>query len=284
MAKALAASHFKPPPLQPLATLPGIGRLGQRLAEACTKGLGVLRPGPWRVTVEGVHDEVPPGSDADAMLLRFESGNGSLTCQLIVDRQAMSAILEATMGGTGAEAAFNMGERPLSRIESRILELARTSLAQELCMALGEQLERAFSLFQGSETPALEVRTSGLAQFRFVLNVFSYSGEIRLTFARAELERELSTASVGSEAEQAAAKRHQLQQEVGKSDVQLIVTLGPEMLPLAAISALEPGRFVALSATATAPVILWSGGVAAYEGVLARNGERLAVTITSAVA
>lgn len=283
MATALGTSHFKPPPRQPIAQLPGIARLGQGLAEAFTKGLSALRPGPWRVTFDGLDEIVAADPEADAMLLRFESDAGSLTCRMLLDRQAISALVEAAMGGTGAEAAFSMSERPLSRIEAGILGLARTSLGSELRAALADQLDRPFSLFEGGEIAALDLQGQGLAQFRFVVNVFSHSGEIRLSVARDELERQLNAASLHLEEEEAAAKRHLLQQQLGKSGVVLTVMLEPQMLPLEAITSLRLGQLVPLAATVTAPVTLWSGGVAAYQGALGRSGERLAVTITHPV-
>ena len=49
------------------------------------------------------------------------------------------------------------------------------------------------------------------------------------------------------------------------------------------ITTLLPGRMIKLSSTVSTPVTLWSGGIAAFEGSLARSGDRLAVTIAAAI-
>jgi flagellar motor switch protein FliM len=77
--------------------------------------------------------------------------------------------------------------------------------------------------------------------------------------------------------------REELQRQVGKSDVDLTVTLGTEILSVEDIVDLRPGRLIELTSTVSTPVVLWSGGVAAFEGRLARAGDRLAVSITASL-
>jgi flagellar motor switch protein FliM len=92
-----------------------------------------------------------------------------------------------------------------------------------------------------------------------------------------------ATASEENDAEEIATC-HQLQRQVGKSGVEFTVTLGPETLSVEDITALVPGKLISLSSTVCSPVTLWSGGVAAFEGKLARSGDRLAVSITAPAA
>ncbi|MCA3561421.1 MAG: FliM/FliN family flagellar motor switch protein [Aestuariivirga sp.] len=280
--KSLDASLFRSAPRIALADLPGLGKLTAGIADSLNSGLMAWRPGPWRVTPDGVKEDAPAGANAEGRLVRFESERGSLTALLLLDRAATSAVIEVAMGGTGAEPAFEMSDRPLSKIEHGVLRLVQATLARQLAASLGDVLMRPFSLFDG-EPPGIEAGT-GLAQLRFVLNVFSYSGEISLFFSRAELERELDMAGAGAAAAAGAMQQRMLQQEVGRSMVSLEVTLGPEMLTLDAIAGLRPGKLIAFSATAGNPVTLWSGGVAAYEATLGRTGDRYAVTITTALA
>ena len=281
MARALATADFARPPRPALTGQPVIARFAGGISEAISKGLSGLRSAPWQINADGVQEVIDvPVADQDAAILRFESDRGSLTALLAIDRQAMSALFEAAMGGTGAEQAFPMVERPLSKIEKALLRLIQAAIGKELASMLSGIAMRPFSLFAGREAPELDGK-SGLVILRFVLNVFSYSGEILLAFSRDELEREVMSADAEQAREDAASHKMMLQREMGKSEVTLTITLGDEMLTLEALADLSPGRLITLAATAGAPVSVWSGDVAAYEAMLIRNGDRLAVTITA---
>lgn len=281
MVKPLGSRHFKTPPRLALAADPAVGKLSTRIAEACRAALAQIRPAPWRVTCERILEDVPAPAEGESKLLRLESELGPLACRMTLDRQSISAILEAAMGGTGAEPAFDFNDRPLSKLELAILRLARSTLSREIASALSEQFGRSFGLFEDSEEPDISRNPSDLAQLQFTINVFSYSGEIRLCFERRELERQISADGVGEREAEDSAGRARLQREVGKSEVTLTVSLGHEVLPLEVLVGLRAGTLVPLSSRVTGPVIVWSGGVAAHEARLVRNGERLAVTICS---
>lgn len=283
MARTLDASHFRPKPRTAITALPRITKLASGLADAVANGLNALRPAPWRIASEGISEEAPLPADGDVATVRFESEQGSLTALIIANREAISAMIEVAMGGTGIEPPFALSERPLSRIETRLLKLVQTTLARAIAGALGDCLMRPFSLFEGSDAPELD-RAMDLAQFRIVLNVFGYSGEIVLALAREELERQIILSGTGPADEQVTAQRDRLQNEVGKSEVTLLATLAPELLTLDAIASMQPGKFIPLRATAVTPVTIWSGGVAAYQATLGRNGDRFAVTISASLA
>lgn len=280
MAKPLDASHFRRPRQPALSELPGLPKLAAKMADACAAGLAAAGAAPWRVTSEGVQNNAAPLPEAEGALLRYESERGSLTALLVMDRQVVSALLEAALGGTGAEPAFEMMERPLSKIEKALVKRVRLAVASKVSDALTDALGRPFSLFEGNEAPELD-RASGLAQFRFIANVFSFSGEMSLFLAVAELERQLAAAAPQNTSDVMSAEGKLLQKEVGKSEVDMTVALRPERLTVETISNLQPGKVVELTATAMTPVIVLGGEVAAYEGMLGRSGDRFAVTITS---
>jgi flagellar motor switch protein FliM len=121
-------------------------------------------------------------------------------------------------------------------------------------------------------------------QFRYLINVFSHSGELRLTFSASELERQIKCAEARLSEQIDIVLQEQLQNEVKKSDICLTVTLGTEILSLEEISGLRPGRLIELSSTVAGSVTVWSGSVAACQGRLARNGDRLAVAISTVMA
>ncbi len=278
----LGLSHFRRPPRPDINSLDGISKLAGRLAEALGTGLSAVQPAPWRVTVDGIGQSATGPAEGEGMLLRFESGRGSLTALLALDRQTVSALVEVAMGGTGGEAAFETSGRPLSKIERRLLDLAYAGMANCLAAMLGEFFGRSFSLFDGSQTPELD-QSSGLAQFRFVSTIFTYDGEITLTFSRGELEAQITAAQLEELEEARPHDTEKLQQEVGKSELTLTVTLAPETLTVDILAAMRPGTLIPLESLASAPVTVWSAGVPAYEAKLGRSGDKFAITITSAL-
>lgn len=242
-----------------------------------------MRSVPWQSTLDAMEDHAQLPADGGGRHIRFESSFGSLTAHLLLDRAAISAVIEAAMGGTGAEDAFNMNDRPLSRIETRVIARFETEIAREIAAALTGCLSQDVSLFDGESPPELSISAGELFQLRYLINVFSYSGEIRLSFAKSEMEQQIRSFEAKLVEAANSALQKELQSEVSKSDVLLTVTLGTEILSLDDISGLRPGRLIELSSTVLSPVTLWSGSVAAFQGRLARSGDRLAVAISTAI-
>ena len=282
MARGLHASHFRPPARTSITALPRLHKLSTGLTEALTGALSGVRAAPWQVTADGVSEGPLALGDHERTRLRFESSRGSLTALLLIDKPAISALIEAAMGGTGSEPAFTLSDRPLSRIETSVLRLATAALAKHVSGALSDFLMSSLSLFEDGESPELD-DSSGVAQFRFVLNVFGYSGEILLAFARDELERQMSSSGLERLQEAQADQRQRLQQEVGKSEITMTVTLATQTLTLDTLASLQTGKLISLAATTNQPVTVWSGGVAAYEATLGRSGERYAITLVKAI-
>jgi flagellar motor switch protein FliM len=281
MSRPLDASHFKTLGRTPLSSSPGAVKLAKLLEASCGKALERLRNVPWQTMFEAIDDNAQLPAEPSGRHVRLESEFGSLTANLLLDRPAVSAVIEAAMGGTGAEDAFNMNDRPLSKIETRLIAQLENSLARELAAALTAHLSLNVSLFDGEDQPEITAASGELVQFRYLINVFSYSGEIRLMFPAAELERQLKSAESKLSEQTDIVLQKQLQEEVNKSDIALTVTLGAEILSLEEISGLRPGRLIELSSTVSSPVTIWSGSVAAFQGRLARNGDRLAVAIST---
>ncbi len=119
--------------------------------------------------------------------------------------------------------------------------------------------------------------------FRFLVNVFGYSGELSLLAGKEELALQIKDAS-GSEADSRALEdsKRLLQREVAKAEVVFTACLAEEPFPLHEMLTLKPGSLLRLNATASGPVILSCGTVAAFEGTLARSGDHLALTLREA--
>jgi flagellar motor switch protein FliM len=283
MIRPLSATHFKTQTRLPLSTKPSAMKLSAVMGEACVTSFGRFCTVAWRVSPDGIEETSFPLSDAFFRGIRFESALGSLTVHLAMDRLVISAFMEAIMGGSGSEPPYDIGERPLSSIESEALGVACTALAEDIAGALSNHFGRPFSHFPEEEQGVLPPPAQEKATFRYLVNLFGYGGEIRISMPRQELLRQIEAADSESRDAQDSTAHQQLQRQVGRSDVEFSVTLGTETLYVEDIASLRPGQLLALSSSVTTPVRLWSGGVAAYEGTLARSGERLAVCITAAV-
>ena len=281
MAKPLTATHFKPQQRVPVSAMPAAVKLGMLLSDGCQRALARHAAVSWRVAADRIEESNLVPAEAYAQAVRFESASGSLTMQMSFDQPAVSAVMEALLGGTGTEQPFDMGERPVSRIEAGILRLLCGSLAEEVALALGGQFGRPFSHFPEEDKPSTAGTGQDWASFHLLVNVFGHSGEICLSMPRAELAQQIKAAAPESEGLQDEMSRQQLRRQVSRSAVELQVTLGPETLSVEDIANLRPGRMIALSSTVSAPVTVWSGGVAAFEGKLARAGDRLAVSLTA---
>lgn len=281
MSKPLEASHFKTRERTALSNSSGAAKLAKLLDASCRKALEKFRNVPWQSSLEAIDGGAQLPAEGGGKHVRLESEFGSLTLNLFLDRAAVSAVIEAAMGGTGAEPAFNMNDRPLSKIEKELIAHLETTLAKEIAAAVSSHLCMDVGLFDAEEQPGITAASGELIQFRYLINIFGYSGEIRLTFPASELEKQLKSAEARLSEEIDAVQQQQLQTEVNKSDIGLTVTLGTEILSLEDISGLRPGRLIELSSTVSASVTVWSGGVAAFQGRLARNGDRLAVAIST---
>lgn len=284
MAQPLATSHFKPPPRNPVSAMPQATKLAARLSEACARAFSSVTGASWQVTLDRIEDDAREAAVGETAAARFESDAGSLTFTFTVDRTTLSALVESAMGGNGAEAPFDMAERPPSKIEIALLELFQAALAKEVVETLTGLLGRPFNHFEDHEEDDVPAGSGGLVVFRFLVNIFGYSGEVHMAAAGIELSRQLGADQQETAGAALTAAKQTLQRQVGQALADVIVTLGEETFPVQQIATLTPGMQLELSSLVSAPVTVWSGGIAAYRGTLARAGERLAVRITGPAA
>ena len=252
-----------------------------QIGDACAKEFGRTSQAPWSVTLDHIEEQDAVTSDDEATPLCFTAETGCLTAYLWMERPVISAIMEAALGGMGTEAAFLMPERSMSKIEQGVIRLTLASMMQELALMLGREFAKPFTSCEAATKPAPTNSSGPLVFFRYVVNLFDYSGEMRISISRSELLEQLGSPAEADILAAGAAK--QLQVEIGKSELSLTVSLGPEVLSVEDIAALKPGKLLELASTASMPVTVWSSGVAAYQGTLARAGDRLAVCLTTAL-
>lgn len=278
----LGVNHFKPKSQNPVASMPVAKKIATQLGSACNRALGRLCQAPWVVTLDYIEDEASLVAEVVLTTLRLESELGLMTIYVGIDKQAISALIEATLGGMGSESAFAMPDRSPSRIEKGVVQLILAGLAQELAQVLGQELGRPFNSLEIGHNANQPEHKPQLVSFHYSINLFDYSGELSLSVAREELLLQIGSL-VASASFAANTAKAQLQREIGRSELTLTVSLGPETLSIEELSALAPGKMLELSSTASMPVTVWSSGVAAYQGTLARTGDRLAVCLTTAL-
>lgn len=280
MAVPLSRSHFRPQPHTPISDLPETARLAARLADAGTQAFSGLSAAAFRMTVDKIGEGQSLTAGFEAHRLRFESEAGSMNVDVILDRPAICAIVEAVMGGTGTEAPYDMGDRPLSRIEAGIMSIASKMFASEAAAALESCLGRPFSHFVEEGDAQASATAGEHVMFRFVLTVFGQSGELRLIMPVSELTRQRESSADADQAIKHEANGD-LQIQIGRSELELTIGLQPQIMSIEMINGLAPGVFLPLNVKPSSPVNVWCNGTAIFEGRLARDGDRLAVSITS---
>jgi flagellar motor switch protein FliM len=283
--RLLAADMFRRKRAPSFAASSDAVRLSRKLAEASESALADISSAPWRILADHIGEEAMTASEGFGSWVRFESSAGSMTVNLSFDMPAIAALCECAMGGTGTEAHFEFQERPLSAIEKDIAHSAIARLSKSIAASLTEQLGMAVSLFDGTIASDEAAGADAMLLLRFIANVFGYSGEIRMAVPKDELAVQLAAAGRDeSPASDADDRKAMLQAEIGKADAQFVISLQSETMRVEEIGALAPGCLVRLASTAATPVLVSSGDTPVYLAALARNGDRLAVRVSTPAA
>lgn len=278
--RRLSIGDIKPRPRQSISAMPPVRRFATKLAEGMSASLTGLGGSPWRVTLDHIDDAASGYAEEAGSWFRVETRNGSMTLHLAFDRIAMSAFCEAVMGGTGTETPFEFQDRPLSGIEKALLQLALQTLEARTTAVLADQLATPVSQFTGLVEREDTVNGGERMVFRFLANVFGYSGELRLTACSGEIASQFG--AIGGEAADSEVMDEQragLQRRIGTAGIAFNVLLGDETVLVEEIANLAPGRLLRLSSSTQAPVFVWSEGNPVFKASLARSGDRLAVRI-----
>ncbi|WP_395686904.1 FliM/FliN family flagellar motor switch protein [Aestuariivirga sp.] len=240
-----------------------------------------IRSTGWSVVLDRIEDLAALQDDGLCRHVRVESDLGSLTLQIHFDRQAIAAITESALGGTGMESPFIFTERPVSAIENALVDHIATVLGNEITTELTNQFSRRFNVFRDKEAQMIAEDSSDLTQIRYVINIYTYSGEICLTFATKDFRQQLIEDNIDPFVLDTDEPRQDIQNELNKSEVDLTVTLKAETFCLEDIEKLQEGHCLQLTSTVTSPLTIACGSVASFRGTLARQGDRLAVLISS---
>ena len=278
--RRLSSGDIGPQPKIAAGTVPAIARFAGKFAEATTAVLTGMANAPWRVAIDKIEDVGLPVTDELGGWFRMESQAGSMTMHMAFDRMAISALCEAALGGTGTEPPYEFPERPLSSIETDLLRVTAGKLQTRLAAILSDILATPVSLFEGVVEPTGPSGQQEQTLFRFIVNLFGYGAEIRLSAGRQEFMTQFEAAGLAGESGAVLGEqRAGLQRQIGRTHVGFIVSLGSESLTVEELATLAPGRHLKLAATMHAPVVVSSDGNPIFTASIARTGDKLAVRL-----
>ncbi len=277
--RPLSAAHFKTAGAESISTHPLVEKLAAKLVEAIPAALATFGAAAPRVTLDAVSSGTVPDDGATA--LRFESQTGSLLARIALDRTMVFAMCEQALGGTGTEEPIADSGRPLSGIETELHKAIISAIAVAACSELSQILATPFSLLEDIETDG----AAGLSvshtcvHFRYLVNIFSYSSEVRLCLSETDLALHTGAASKPLDHGRASVETRDLQRQIAGATAEFKITLEPELAEVGDIIALRPGSLLRLATAMTTPVIVSSGGIAVFTATLDHSGGRLAVRL-----
>lgn len=277
--RPISLDDIKPLPRKSTAALPAIGRLGSKLAESFSQALSSFHGAPWRVTLDQVGNGLSEVTEDTGSWFRVETRSGSMTLHLAFDHIAVSACCEAALGGSGAEAPYELPSRPISGIEKGLIRLALKNLEARTATVLADQLTTPVSQFEGLVDPDEVPTNEERMVFRFLANVFGYSGELFLIASTSEIAVQFGAADSEAVSEPQDAGRFGLQRHIAKTDIAFTITLGTEMLLVDDLATLAPGKHLVLASSIQSPVLVCSGDNPVFTASLTRAGEWLAVRV-----
>ncbi len=268
---ALTAGMLKSRAAAPLSGFPSTERFSVQLCESVSRLLGNLSPVPFRVTPDGVEEGLRPEAAEGMVEAMLKSATGQMRVFLDCDRLLVFALTDAALGGTDNKPPAIPEQRPLSGIEKEIRNLLMSRIMQDLpeLVATGYGIEP----LEIDGDARLDMEQSAFLCFRLLVNVFSYSGEIRLGLNRDALTTCLE------QVQASGAVTATLRDGLADCLASIVVTLSAETLTVGEVSRLVPGQLLTLQSSVTTPVLGMSGGVQLFSGTLTRSGERLAVKI-----
>ncbi len=279
--RPLSIKDIKPPPRASVASMPAVSRLGGKLAESFGAALSSLDGAPWRVTLDRIDNEPSAVAEDVGGWFRLETRNGSMTLHLAFDRNAVSACCESALGGSGAEAPYVFPSRPYSGIEKGLIRLAMKCLENRTAAVLADQLTTPVGQFEGLVDLDEISGNHERIVFRYLANVYGYSGELHLTANSSEIAVQLADTGGEPAAVQQDAMQVGLQRRIARADIAFMITLDTETVLVDDLANLAPGSHLVLASCIHTPVLVCSGNNPVFKASLTRAGERLAVRIVA---
>lgn len=282
--RPLTARDLGTEPRVSISALPQVAKFATRLSDCCCTALSGFGSASWKLSVDRIEDATEANGLVDGTLVTIAATDKQMTALAWLDMAAVSSIIDVAMGGSGMEEPYEFGDRPLSAIEREILDMTRSRLADAVVSAFSEELGSKHRLEKCESGIEAIGKGEPLLVFRFVANVFGYSGELRIITPAEPLTASLALLAESSgAAKQADAFRTGIKREVGRAAAEVSVALQPSWLTVEEIATLYPGKVLKLDTSVKADVSVSSDNVVLFKGALARSGDHLAVRIISAI-
>ncbi|MBI2718605.1 MAG: FliM/FliN family flagellar motor switch protein [Rhizobiales bacterium] len=276
--RPVTAALFRSLTEVPVSGRPEVVKLFDGLSALIFEELASFATITPRIDLDEIAENLTPATDALALMLVSQRGRFGVWVDC--DRRFVLALAEMSFGGSGNEPAFELEDRPPSKIEARLREHFLAGLAAKLPEVLAEALGQTFRPpaddTKEDATTAPPVCVGG----SFLVNIFGYSSEIRVLLNRRDLAAILPRRSTGYKAaEPVFASNVRLDEPARQALVEVKVLLSPETLSVGEIGALRPGQLIRLACTAHTPVRIVSENVAVCSGSLTAADGFIAVRI-----
>jgi|GEM_PF-7026848 len=264
-ARPLTLDLFRALTATPAAYDPALLALFNAVAQAASNAALAFNVGDVKVHIEEIIEQKGWHDFSDAF--GFASPLGALTLGFSTDKGVAASLCELAFGGTGAESA-PLDDRPLSKIESRLVQSFLQRIADAVPSILPDIFGTAFSTAEECGKPEQVICA------RLLVNIFGESGEIRVSTGKAQVQALLNTARPGTPDGKGAWP-----QAVQTAAVELQALLKDDMMPVERITMLKAGDILQLRAGPDDALAIVSGGVRLFSGMLVQEDGRPAVRI-----
>ncbi|NJO21872.1 MAG: flagellar motor switch protein FliM [Sphingomonadales bacterium] len=241
----------------------------ERAAAACTRSVATTAEQPPQVTLQGIESgvagELLAAHDGQSAVGVLHAAKWNARLLVSADRAAAFTIVETTLGGDGSQPPYTE-DRPLSRIEVRVVAAFFERIARALETAFGGIADTAFAVEAISNEIDYDVigrRNNPVVVARFRLEAAGLAGEFVIAVTRATLNplRQTLGRTPAKEAPTPDARwRQQMESEVTRAHVMVTAVLDERMGMLGEIAGFQVGHVVELNATAHGRVRLECNG------------------------
>lgn len=282
--RPLRRTDFRTPTQERASDLAAVKRLGQKFADMITAAAQGLAASPLRITLDQITESEMNAAEEGCAAFRLESGNGSIEFRIIPDRVTIFALCEIAFGGSGTEEAFSDQERPLSAIERGLRDAFSDSIADALAKMAAAEFGIAATISNVSGSNFTIDQQVIQIVFRYLVNIYGYSGELCLLANRDDLVAQLAQDDLAAGADNLnEQKRTAIRRRVAEADMEIVVSLPPEQMKVRDVVSLRPGKLFQLSSRLTSPLTVSSNGKDIFRAILDDESDKLTIKLVSSL-
>ena len=257
-------------------------RILSKLADAVTGILQSFNPIDMKAVPDGIVETEETYPLPGTTVFHFMSSGELLAIAFSCDSNFALGLCELSFGGTGNEPPFDAEDRPLSKTELRLQHLVFEELSLRLPAILEDVLSAAFTLFKGVPT---SLPSAGVPAYlvcgKILINVFGYSGELKIHLDKAQLHRHASATKQSKLLHANSSQASALKIRLDQTTINLRVVLAAEAMEIGELGNLRIGQLIQLASTVATPVRIVSEGVELFTATLARSKNRIALKIAN---